>query len=158
MNITVRTATVRDITRIINLLEQTAQIHNSIRPDIFKSNTKKYSENDLLDLLEDKKVIIFIAADENDLALGYIFCVINEYKNHVLIQDKKTLYIDDLCVDEAKRGLNIGKTLYSHVCKYAKEIGCYNITLNVWAGNEKAIHFYEKLGLKEQKRILEMIL
>ncbi len=74
------------------------------------------------------------------------------------MQDIKTLYIDDLCVDESQRGLNIGKILYNHACGYAREQGCYNITLNVWSGNENARIFYEKLGLTEQKRTLEMIL
>ena len=45
--------------------------------------------------------------------------------------DIKTLYIDDLCVDENVRGKSIGKQLFEHVKSYAKEIECYNITLNV---------------------------
>jgi GNAT superfamily N-acetyltransferase len=33
-------------------------------------------------------------------------------------------------------GKHIGKALYEFVRGYAKSIGCYNITLNVWEGNE----------------------
>lgn len=72
--------------------------------------------------------------------------------------DIKTLYIDDLCVDETARGKHIGTSLYEYVLKYAKEQGCYNVTLNVWADNVNAVKFYEKIGLKIQKIGMEKIL
>ena len=33
----------------------------------------------------------------------------------------KTLYLDDLCVDEACRGKHVGKALYERVLAFAKE-------------------------------------
>ena len=72
--------------------------------------------------------------------------------------DVKTLYIDDLCVDETERGKHIGKTLYDFVVSYAKKNGYYNVTLNVWADNKKAVGFYEKIGLRVQKIGMEKIL
>ena len=70
----------------------------------------------------------------------------------------KTLYIDDLCVDEEVRGMHIGKTLYEYIVNYAKQKWYYNIILNVWADNTKAVGFYEKLGLKIQKIGMKVIL
>lgn len=70
----------------------------------------------------------------------------------------KTLYIDDLCVDENLRGGGIGYKIFEHVKNYAKEEHCYNLTLNVWALNEGAKKFYEKCGLKIQKYTMENIL
>jgi len=61
-------------------------------------------------------------------------------------------------VDENCRGQHIGKQLYAHICGYAKQLGCRSVTLNVWSCNEKAMLFYEKLGLKPQKVGMEMIL
>ena len=158
MSIHIRKASGKDIPRLIALLEQVAAIHNNARPDLFKANSKKYNVSDLEALLRDPKVTIFVAADEDDIAVGYIFCMLNEYKDHAIMQDKKMLYIDDLCVDETQRGKGIGRMLFAHACAYAREQGCYNITLNVWAGNDSARRFYENLGMKEQKRTLEMIL
>ena len=65
--------------------------------------------------------------------------------------DIKTLYIDDLCVDESVRVMHIGRTLYEYVLDYAKMHGYYNVTLNVWADNTNAVKFYEKIGMKIQK-------
>ena len=69
-----------------------------------------------------------------------------------------TLYIDDICVDEATRGKHIGKALYEYVRDYAKSIGCYNITLNVWEGNDAAYSFYKHMGMQVQKTGMETIL
>lgn len=40
----------------------------------------------------------------------------------------------------------------------AKKHGCYNITLNVWNDNQRAVSFYEKLGFKPQQTQMEEIL
>ena len=90
--------------------------------------------------------------------LGYAFCVFQEHRGDNILTDIRTLYIDDLCVDEALRGQHIGRALYEYVLNYAKENGCYNVTLNVWACNESAMRFYESCGLKPQKFGMEAIL
>ncbi len=67
----------------------------------------------------------------------------------------KTLYIDDLCVDEAVRGRHVGKDLYEHVKDFAKKQGYYNITLHAWECNPAAVGFYEHIGLKVQQYTME---
>ena len=99
-----------------------------------------------------------MAVDEKNKVLGYAFCIFKQFLNHNIMTDIKTLYIDDLCVDEALRGQHIGKTLYEEVLKFAKAEGCYNVTLNVWSCNESAQKFYESCGLKPQKVGMETIL
>jgi ribosomal protein S18 acetylase RimI-like enzyme len=89
---------------------------------------------------------------------GYAFCQISEVRDDILLHDIKSLYIDDICVDEAARGQHIGKALYDHVCDYARSIGCYNITLNVWEGNAPALSFYRNMGMKVLKTTMEVIL
>ena len=72
--------------------------------------------------------------------------------------DIKTLYIDDLCVDETLRGQHIGRALYDAAVAYAKAHGCYNLTLNVWTGNEAARRFYESCGFKPRKTCMDYAL
>ena len=72
--------------------------------------------------------------------------------------DIKTLYIDDLCVDQGARGGHIGTALYEDVTAWAKAQGYYNVTLNVWADNKSALKFYESLDLHVQKIGMEKIL
>ena len=67
-------------------------------------------------------------------------------------------YAVDICVDENARGKHVGKALYEYVRDYAKSIGCNNITLNVWEGNEPALHFYRNMGMQVQNTTMEIIL
>lgn len=152
----IRKADKRDIPRLTELLYQADYVHNNIRPDLFKGNTPKYSEQELETIINDENKPIFVY-DEGKV-LAHAFCQISEIKNHRLLQDIKTLYIDDICVDEAVRGKHIGRALYEFVRKYAQSIGCYNITLNVWEGNDSALCFYKSMGMKIQKTGMETIL
>ena len=152
----VRKAAQKDIKSIIGLLHQVDMVHHVIRPDLFKPNTTKYNEQELEALLDDDSKPIFVYDDGK--VLGHAFCQITEVKDHHLLQDVKTLYIDDICVDELARGQHVGKALYEYVCDYARSIGCYNITLNVWEGNNPASCFYRDMGMKVQKTGMEIIL
>lgn len=141
-----------------SLLYQVERVHQQGRPDLFKEGAKKYTDNELKAMLKDKTKPIFAAVDENDVMKGYAFCVFQEHKGDNVLTDIKTLYIDDLCVDENCRGQHIGSVLYEAVKKFAKEQGCYNVTLNVWECNPSARKFYEKAGLKPYKIGMEVIL
>ena len=152
----IRKAEKKDIPGIIDLLYQVDAVHNDIRPDLFKGNTSKYTELELEEILDDGDKPIFVYDDGK--ILGHAFCQISEVKNHRLLQDAKTLYIDDICVDEHSRGRHIGKALYEYVYNYAKSIGCHNITLNVWEGNDSAYNFYKRMGMHIQKTGMETIL
>lgn len=152
----IRRAENRDISKISELLVQVLNVHHEARPDIFKSNTQKYTDDELRIMLLNTDDPIFVATDTNDCVVGYAFCKLIIQKDNHILNDKKTIYIDDLCVDEKLRGQHIGRKLYDHVKEYATSIGCDNITLNVWADNESAHKFYQKLGLKAQRIVLEM--
>ncbi|MDD5899437.1 MAG: GNAT family N-acetyltransferase, partial [Lachnospiraceae bacterium] len=101
---------------------------------------------------------VFVAVDEQETVLGYAFCVFQQHLDNNILTDIKTLYIDDLCVDEEMRGMHIGTALYGYVLDFAKQSGCYNVTLNVWSCNESAMKFYEKCGLVPQKVGMEKVL
>ena len=150
----VRRANKNDIGRIIELLHQVDMVHHVIRPDLFKPNTTKYDEQQLEALLGDDSKPVFVF--DNGEVLGHAFCLITEVRNDKLLEDIKTLYIDDICVDEKARGKHVGKALYEHVRDFALSIGCNNITLNVWEGNDPALSFSRNMGMKVQKTTMEI--
>ncbi len=150
----IRKAENYDVDRINDLLYQVAEVHVTGRPDLFKSASKKYTDAQLIEIINSETTPIFVAV-ENDCVVGYAFCVYQTIKNDQLLQDKKTLYIDDICVDKKLRGKGIGTSLYEYVVAYAKEKGFDNITLNVWAFNKNAYNFYKKCGMNNQKIIME---
>ena len=152
----IRKARKEDIKRIIELLHQVNMVHHVIRPDLFKPHTTKYNEQELETMLNDDSKPIFVFDD--GMVLGYAFCQVSVVTNNQLLEDIKTLYIDDICVDENARGKHVGKALYEYVRDYAKSIDCNNITLNVWEGNEPALCFYRSMGMQVQKTTMEVIL
>lgn len=157
MELNIRRAGANDVPALLSLLSEVLAIHNEGRPDIFKANVTKYRDEELLKLISDDKTPIFVAENATRV-LGYAFCVIKTVKDDNILRDMTTLYIDDLCVDANTRGAGIGRALYSYVKEYAKELGCYNVTLNVWECNPTAKRFYERMGLLPQKTIMEEIL
>lgn len=152
----IRKANKNDIQRIIELLHQVNMVHHVLRPDLFKPYTTKYNEHELENLLGNQNKPIFVYDDGE--VRGYAFCQISEVKDNQLLEDVKTLYIDDICVDEVSRGKHVGKSLYEYVHDYARSIGCHHITLNVWEGNDAALNFYRNMGMKVQKTTMETIL
>lgn len=153
----IRSANISDIPVIDKLLYEVHKVHSDIRPDLFKPGAKKYTDDELKTIITDDKTPVFVA-DKDGQVLGYAFCIHKQFLNNNNLTDIKTLYIDDLCVDETSRGLHVGTALYEYVLDFAKKNGYYNVTLNVWAGNDNAMKFYEKVGLKVQKVGMEKIL
>lgn len=155
----IRRAKNEDIPRIHELLTQVNNVHANGRPDLFKSGNRKYTDEQLMEIIADADARpIFIAADDNDRALGYCFGVVEQFINDNNRTDVKTLYIDDLCVDETCRKQHIGRSLYDHVVAYARSNGFYNVTLNVWECNPGARAFYDSCGMRPLKTYLETIL
>ena len=154
----IRLAEPCDIGRLAELLYQVHDVHSAGRPDIFRKGNRKYNDEELLRILENESTPVFVATDDEGYVLGYAFCILEEHRGEAALTDRKTLYIDDLCVDEAARGKGIGRELYNFAVNFAKESGCYNLTLNVWVDNVSALGFYEALGLHKQKIGMELIL
>ena len=153
----IRFAETRDIPGMIALLQQVGEVHHVIRPDLFRAGAQKYSVSDLEQLLKDPSRPILIADIDAEVA-GYAFCILQITEEDPVLCHRKVLYIDDLCVDEARRGTGIATALYAKVLEYARTLHCHAVTLNVWCGNDGAMKFYEKCGMKPQKIGMETIL
>ena len=153
----IRRADLKDIPTIDKLLLEVHKVHSDARPDLFKVGARKYTDEQLKEIITNDKTPVFVA-DDDGTVVGYAFCIHKQFINDNNMTDIKTLYIDDLCVDENCRGKHVGTKLYEYVLNYAKENNYYNVTLNVWAANTNALAFYQKIGLQVQKIGMEKIL
>lgn len=142
------------------LLGQVLEVHAAGRPDLFRSGTRKYTDEELLGIFADDERPVFVAVDEadGDRVLGHAFCELQDLRASNNMQPILSLYIDDICVDEACRHQGVATALYRHVLGYAREIGCHNVTLNVWECNPGARAFYDAMGMSVQKTCLEQVL
>lgn len=155
----IRYAQERDAEQILNLLVQVNNVHHENRPDLFIKDRTKYTREELLKIIADREHLpIFVGVDDDEQVLGYAFCVFQPHAGDNNFPDITTLYIDDICVDENERGKHVASQIYEHVKQFAKETGCYNVTLNVWDKNDAAMAFYQKCGFQIQKYGMEVIL
>ncbi|MBR2681822.1 MAG: GNAT family N-acetyltransferase [Atopobiaceae bacterium] len=157
----IRRAQQMDMPDIARLLEQVLMVHHNGRPDLFKPNTRKYTDEELAQIIDNDETPIFVALDDSTdekALLGYAFCMREHYEGHNTMTDRDTLYVDDICVDEAARGKHVGTALYQHVIDFARAEGYYNVTLNVWTCNPGAQAFYEAMGMQPYRIGMETIL
>ena len=154
----IRRAIEKDIPRVKALLLQVLTVHADGRPDIFIHGTTKYTDDELRALFCDDTRPVFVSTDGDDCVQGYAFCILEQTRGANNLHDMLTLYIDDICVDERCRGQHVASGLYEYVRRYAREIGCYHITLNVWTVNPVAQKFYEAMGMKPLKTMMEEVL
>jgi len=149
-----RKAKKEDLSQVVEIMEQIQRLHEEARPEIFKSKTKEQIEQEALELIEDEKEYVIIAVNDGEVC-GILMCNLKDVKNHRNLKDSKSLWIDELGVNEKYRKLGIGKQLMKHAEELAKELKCKTITLNCWSFNENALRFYEKQGMVNQRIIME---
>ena len=151
----IRRATLNDIDAILNLLSQVLEIHAKMRPDIFQSGKTKYTREQLAAKIENELIYV---AEENKKVIAHLFLELQSTESNNNMKPLKILYIDDICVDEEHINGGVGSKLFDFVKEKAKELGCYEITLNFWEGNELAEKFYLNKGMKTKSKVLEYIL
>lgn len=140
-----------DYNNIDKLMQQVHDLHVENRPDLYKDLEHPISKSEFEKLIENNDVISVLAEDKESV-LG--LCIVS-IKNKSGMLDKKIAYMDDLCVDERFRGRGIGKLLFSYVTNIAKEKGAERLDLMVWSFNNNALNFYNEIGMKAQRYILE---
>ena len=155
--ILIRRAKERDAREVLGLLAQVLEIHAAIRPDVFVSGTTKYKEEELKAIFLDDSMPVFVA-EEDKSVVGYVFCKMKKNPEGGNLVPFSSVYIDDLCVDEKARGRGIGEALFRYALDYARKAGCYEVTLNVWEGNDGARRFYQKMGMLPKSTTMELIL
>ncbi len=154
----IRFAETRDIPRLLTLLGEVLEIHAAIRPDLFVPGTTKYSAAQLEALLADPASPVFVAVNDADETVGYAFCRVNVIPEGGNRKPGASFYLDDLCVDETARGQGTGEALFRYVTEEAKRRGCGAVELNVWCGNDPAVRFYKKMGMRPQSVRMELTL
>jgi len=153
----IRKAQEKDIEKVMTLLSQVLEIHATIRPDIFISGTTKYTKAELLDIFNNEKTPVYVSVNDKDEVIGYAFCIIKSQPFSNNMVPFESMFIDDLCVDENYRGKHVGSGLFEYVKEEAKRLGCYEVSLNVWEGNDSAVAFYKALGFKPKETQMEFI-
>jgi GNAT superfamily N-acetyltransferase len=85
-------------------------------------------------------------AEINNIPLGFVH--VRTHKDSISNETCGTIPL--LAVSPNSQGLGIGKVLVESAEKWAKNIGCRLLHLEVFANNKKANNFYQNIGFKPE--------
>lgn len=153
----IRKAKEEDFEEIKSLVVEINDIHAKARPDLYDFTEDPITRNEFYELLRCRTTDVFIAIDlcTNEIVAYSILNVINN-KCLLFTKNRYYGYIEEFCVKSNYKRRGIGKTLFSYIKKYAKELGLSSLQLTVWEFNEGARYFYESLGMITRNRRMEM--
>ena len=119
------------------------------KDDLDRVHPKYHNKMALIDLLAVKKNKgkCYLAI-EDDKVIGLIMGTIPSYDKYDYLDYKcpKRGIITELIVSSKVRSKGIGKALMEKLENYFKNCGCEYILVDVFAYNENAVKFYDKLG------------
>lgn len=134
-------------------MQELHALHVNERPDLYAPLEHPYSEQDFLNIVEDRKHLTVAVIDETNTILGFGIATLKEKSG--MITGFKTAYIDDIFVRREYRRNGYAKKIFNELEHRAKEQGAKRIDLMVWAFNEPALALYQSLGMKPQRYIFE---
>lgn len=157
MEFTIRAAVLSDREKIRPLQKEIADLHHIGRPDLFKTEARYFTDESFAERLAAQDHYVFVAESAGEV-IGYAFANIIKYRGHSTYIDFDSFYIDDICVLEKYQRHGVGEALFMRCLKIAKTEKCHNIDLGVFAFNKDAITFYERMGMRERMRRMELVL
>ena len=147
----IRRMTLQDYDAADKLMQHLHDMHFEARPDLYVAKEHPYSLEEFEEKVTSDKYIC-LAAEGDGEVVGIVFVKLAEKS---LMVDMPIAQMNALCVDEAHQRKGIATKLFEEATRLAQEAGAKRLDLMVWGFNDKARAFYEKIGMKEQRRILE---
>jgi GNAT superfamily N-acetyltransferase len=132
-----RTAEREDVSLILTFIKALAAYEHL-------ENEVTATEETLMASLFDRREAEVIICEYDSEPVGFALY----FYNYSTFLGKSGLYLEDLFILKAYRGLNIGKQLLAHIAKIAVERGCGRFEWSCLDWNKSSIAFYEHMGAK----------
>lgn len=136
----VRAASPADVPDILRLIVALATYERE--PDAVKATEASLMQTFFAD---DARVWAHVA--EHD---GKVVGIAVWFLNYSTWTGKPGIYLEDLVVDEAARGLGAGRALFQALAAEAERLGCARIDWAVLDWNRPAMDFYRAIGGRPQ--------
>ncbi len=150
----IRSAATSDYEAICLLYEQLDQLHRTAWPDLYADAQPPSRSREFLQrIIADGNSSMLVAECQGTVA-GLIYGNVLKASTTPTLRLQAFATIQELIVQEARRGMGIGRALYEAWARWARQKGAEAIQLSVASFNESAIRFYLKLGFKEQLKVM----
>lgn len=141
----------KDYPEIDKLMKELHELHVKGRPDLYTELEHPYSREEYERLVKNKDTITILSEEEGRVT-GLCIGTLREKSGMVKM---KTLYMEDLIVDQNFRGKGTASKLYMEMVERGKKAGAKRLDLMVWEFNSGARKFYEQQGMRPQRYIYE---
>ncbi len=150
----IRTMTPLDYEAMDEKMRILHRMHVAARPDQYAETEHVYSRDDFEAIVACEQCIA-LAAEEEGGMVGICLAAVKEPKALHGNFGNTVAYIEALYVDETARRRGVATALYEETARRAKALGASGLELMVWEFNQPALAFYEALGMKTQRLVLE---
>ena len=153
MDITLRRAVKRDLPEIARMMNELGAYHMALKPELCRAEMRPRPARALYKhLLKPKDRRVYLAVDAEGRARGFLHLLLSRREGNPVLPDCRTVFIEDIYVEERLRGKGIGRLLMQKAREEAKAYGAEALELNVWEYNEDARGFYEREGFGTWQR------
>jgi ribosomal protein S18 acetylase RimI-like enzyme len=146
MELVLREATVDDYTVLCELFDEVDALHRDSLPQIFQRPTGTARDQGYcLGLIADDNVGLFVA-EQNKKVVGFVHAMIIDTQAIPALVPRRYAIVDNLVVKSEFQSRGIGRKLMNKIHEWITTKDAESIELNVYAFNQRAISFYQKLG------------
>lgn len=145
-----------DAALIARLNKAVQQVHADLYPELFKPYSFADMQAAFEEYLRDESSFFFVVAkDETSRPVGYVWVQLRSVAPNVFRRGYKTAHVHQLSVVEPEHRRGFGSALMEYVTTFASETGCVQVELDYWVENTPAAAFYERIGYKPKRIIVQ---
>ena len=97
----------------------------------------------LIKLMSEENGLHAVIAEQDGVPAGMMTWYVYKIAT---FSGRRVFYIEDVFIDESKRGEGIGSALFAEAKRLAAELGCARLEWKCLDWNKSAQSFYEKIG------------
>ncbi len=158
MPISVRTATVADITDIVRLNRDIQDIHVDLDPDIFSNAIEASEFTEFWQGVFADETNTVLVADLDCSIVGYAWIQVQTRPRTVFNHPRRRVYIHHVGVDSSHRRQRTGSLLLRATEAFASDNGIDKIVLDCWSSNNPAQSFFSRSGFTPLNVVLSKTL
>ena len=151
----IRYASRAELARVNELRAMVHALHAAGRPDIFRPEFSEALQQHVYAQFASDRADVIVALSGGTIC-GYTIAEYMERPQSAYNLARRYYHIEEFGVDAAYRRRGIARAMLAFCRQEAARRGFPRIELDLWAFNEDALAFYEAMGLRTYRRMMEL--
>lgn len=147
-DVKIRKATETDYETVNSFYYETYSLYYRNIPESYQKTPKNIlPRGTFLNMIEGKRALVVVAELKSKI-VGLLYATIEKEEGDEVIKGYHRISVDELYVEPSHRNKGVGSLLMQDVEKWAKKKRINDLTVLVYAFNQKSLKFYENHGYK----------